>query len=257
MYPAAERHRRILRILEKEVWASVGRLRSELEVNAMTLWRDLKHLQEQGLLKRIRGGAQAIEIDQELDFGSKLVSRREAKQRIACYAAREFVEGGDTIALEGGTTVAAMTAYLAGKQLKLVTNSLPVLHSARLLSPQISLYSCGGLLREESGTFVGREPLSFFARQSIGTFFMSATGIDEHARITDPNPQEIEVKRSMAASAKRIVLLLDSSKFGERSLQEVIALRKVHSIVCESQLNDHYTHLFTRNDVQIHITEDE
>lgn len=231
--PPAIRIRIIQRILEEQTSASVRLLRERLKVNAMTLWRDLKRMEELGLVRRVRGGVMLAGVNEEPRFDAKLAAAGAAKARIAAYAARRLVSAGDILMLEGGTTVAALLPELKQEGLTLLTNSLPVLNRAREAGGRLTAYGSGGLLREESGTLVGKEAVTFFSRRKADIFFMSATGWDAEHGLSDPNPQEIEVKQAMAASAARVVCLLDSSKLGKRSLMEVLPLRRIHTLVCE------------------------
>lgn len=218
----AERHRRILERLESGTSASTAELIDLLGVTAMTVWRDLRLLEEQGMLTRVRGGAMRAEVREEPQFNAKLMKHRAAKEKMAARAARDFVKPGDTIILEGGTTIVTLASRLIHPGLNIMTNSLQVIHNLSGIRQRHAIHCCGGLLRERSGTFVGRQAESYFPRRRAATFFMSATGIDETSGVTDPNPQEIEVKRAMARAAKRVVLLADASKTGQTSLMEVL-----------------------------------
>jgi DeoR/GlpR family transcriptional regulator of sugar metabolism len=82
------------------------------------------------------------------------------------------------------------------------------------------------------------------------TLFLSATGLILPEGITDPNPLEIEVKRAMAASAERVVLLLDSSKFSVRSMSVVLPLEKIDVLITNADAPPEYLeHLSRRMDV--------
>jgi len=228
-----ERHRLILKLLEADATVSIADFLCQLEVTPMTLWRDLRHLEEMKQLVRIRGGAMRADAEKEPRFESKLDSAAGAKRRIAEYAATNLIKDGDIISLEGGTTVAALAERLKHQRLKVLTNSLPVLNRVAKSECRPTIYTCGGLYREESGTFVGAEATTFYSRRKTTTFFMSATGIDELAGITDPNPQEIEVKQSMLNQAGRVVLLADRSKIKQVSFMEIAPMRRIHVLVTE------------------------
>jgi len=67
---------------------------------------------------------------------------------------------------------------------------------------------------------------------------MSATGLEASTGLlTDPNPVEIEVKRKMASCAKHVILLLDSSKIGLRSIQEVLSLDQISVLITDKNLD--------------------
>ncbi len=243
MLPAV-RHRRILEILEQNVSATTGQLIDELGINAMMLWRDLKTLDEQGLVKRVRGGAIKAGTRDEPRFDNKIEAARHAKQIIAELAQEHFIQDRDTIALEGGTTVSALVQCLTREQVTALTNSILILNQARNHTPSITTYSSGGLLRETSGTLVGKEAVSFFSRRNLKTFFLSGTALDLTAGLTDPNPLEIEVKQAMARSAERVVLLLDSSKLEQRSLMKVMPLSRIDYFVTDRPLPPSYQKAF-------------
>lgn len=249
---AAERHRRILARLERETSATVSELAGEHAVTPMTIWRDLKLLEEQGLLKRVRGGAMRAEVLSEPAFNAKLERSRQIKERLGAYAVRRFLRAGQTIALEGGTTVAALASQLDRDGLTILTNSLWILQRVQGLPCRPGIYCTGGLLREESGTFVGRQALTFFSRRRPDVFFMSATGFDARHGLTDPNPQEIEVKQAMVASAKRVVLLADSSKAGIVSLMEVLPWRRVHEFVTDASPSEELARLLEKSGTRLH-----
>ncbi|HPA18495.1 MAG TPA: DeoR/GlpR family DNA-binding transcription regulator [Verrucomicrobiae bacterium] len=231
---AHERHRLLLRRLEETGALEARGLGAELGVAAMTIWRDLRMLERQGLLKRVHGGAIRADRAQEPEFRQKEGRALAEKRRIASTAARLFVRPGDVILLEGGTTVAELLPHIPPRGLTLMTNSLPILSRAQALGRGWQIHCSGGVLSPVSGNFVGPEAVRFFHGKYAATFFMSATGLDpKTGALTDPNPVEIEVKRAMARAAQRVVLLLDSRKIGLRSVQEVIPLCDVDTLVID------------------------
>jgi DeoR/GlpR family transcriptional regulator of sugar metabolism len=231
------RHQYILKRLQKEGSIQVAGLAEQLGVTSMTIWRDLQALEERGLLRRIRGGALSPEGAQEPEFRIKEHHASAEKRRIAAYAATQYVGLGDTIIMEGGTTVAEMLNHLKPERLTLMTNSLPILSRAYSQGKSWHLHASGGVLSPVSGNFVGPEAIRFFSGKHAQTFFMSATGLDpDTGALTDPNPVEIDVKRVMADCAKEIVLLLDSSKLGMRSMQEVLPLKRISAVITDKKI---------------------
>lgn len=233
-----DRHRLLLRRLEETGSLRVAGLDRELDVNAMTIWRDLRLLEQRGLLKRVHGGA--VRADRSLEPAFRLKQQRALteKRLIAALAARKYVRAGDVVILEGGTTVAELLGHLPERDLTLLTNSLPILSRAHAMGRGWQIHGSGGALSPVSGNFVGPEAVEFFGKNFATTFFMSATGLDmESGTLTDPNPVEIEVKRAMARAARRVVLLLDSSKIGVRSVKEVLPLKEIDVMICDAQLD--------------------
>jgi DeoR/GlpR family transcriptional regulator of sugar metabolism len=230
-YPI-ERHRRILELLQREGQLRTRELCKLFQITAMTAWRDLHQLEDQGLLRRVRGGAVRSDGPPEPAYDKRQVSAYAAKQVIAARAAR-LLRAGEVVILDGGSTVTALADQNLPANLTFLTNSLPVAERMRHHPARPTVHLSGGLLRAESGTLVGREAISFFTRRHARTFLMSASGLDAAAGITDPNPQEIEVKRAMATRSERIFLLIDSTKFGTVSLMETLSLRRIEKIISD------------------------
>lgn len=209
-------------------------------VSLMTVWRDLTGLEEAGRLRRVRGGATRLEQRIEpVPFAepfyiSKQVINQAKKDRIARYAAEHFIADGDIVLMEAGTTVAAMARYLpAYRHLTVIGNGLGTMNELAKQLPVVTVYCCGGLLRDVGLTFVGPQAEAYFRQINAHTCFLSATGITTSEGVTDPNLLEIQVKRAMAASATRVVLLMDSTKFGVRSLAKIFDIRDCDVLITD------------------------
>lgn len=229
------RHQQILALLNDRGNVSAGALKKRFGVTAMTVWRDLRALEELGLLRRVRGGALAVTpAAAENPFEEKTVAGIAVKQRIAARAAAEFIRDGDTIVLEGGTTVAAVVDFLPSARISLLTNSLPVALKVRAARPEMPVRVTGGWLSPVSGNLTGPEALREIGKLSAAVCFLSATGFDGEVGPSDPNPMEIEAKRAWAAVSRRTVLLLESRKFGLRSAAVTIHPRKLSAVVTDA-----------------------
>lgn len=236
---APERQRRILQMLESREFVRNAELRGMFNVTAMTLWRDLSSLEEKGLIRRSHGRIALVDNRViEPDFRSKTDKAHFAKQRIAAYAVKHFIHEGDSLAMDGGTTVAAIADQMLPANLTILTNSLFTAERCLRHAARPAVYACGGLLREQSGTFIGREALTFFRRRHAQRYFLSATGIDIMAGVTDLTLEDNEVKQAMAASSKQIILLADRSKVGKVSLMQVLPWSKIHHFITDMRRAD-------------------
>jgi DeoR family fructose operon transcriptional repressor len=231
---ASARHQHILALLQQRGEIRAGELASELGVTSMTTWRDLKLLSEQGLLRRVRGGAiwKSSLVGEPL-FESKLPAASQAKCRIARAAVEAFVREGEVIAMEGGTTVAALGRELPESRVSVITNSLPIALQIRERKPALPLRVIGGWLSPISGNATGPEAIKEIKSLRASLCFLSCTGWDPEMGPQDPNPLEIEVKRTMAAISKRVVLLIDSAKFSVSSQSVLIHPRHLTAVVTD------------------------
>ncbi len=252
------RHQQILAELKKNGCVYAAALRKRFGVTAMTIWRDLELLEELGLLRKVRGGAVPVSVSQSAAedlFEEKSAAEGKAKQRIASYAAAEFIRPGDTIVLEGGTTVAAIVDFLPKARLSILTNSLPVASKVRDVRPDMSIRIPGGWVSPISGNVTGPETLREIAKLSGDVCFLSATGFDAIVGPSDPNPLEIEVKRAWASISKRIVLLLDHGKFGVRSLAVTLHPRNLSAVVTDAVPPPEVNRLLQKWNVATHVVD--
>jgi DeoR/GlpR family transcriptional regulator of sugar metabolism len=227
---------------------------SAFNVSQMTVWRDLLALEQEGKVRRVRGGAARLDdSDGEPRYRSKRLINRESKLAIARYAAQNFVDPGDILILEAGTTVGAMIEFLNKPKLTVMTNGLGNLNDLSIRVPDLTVLSCGGMLRDVALTFVGPQAEEFFRGVRARTLFLSATGLALPEGVTDPNPFEVSIKRVMADSAARVVLLLDSSKFGLRSLTPIVPINRINALVTDAAAPQGVLDELRQLGIEVHI----
>jgi DeoR/GlpR family transcriptional regulator of sugar metabolism len=240
MLKPPERRQQIIKDIDTLDDNIIPKLSRKYGVSEMTIRRDLKVLEETGLIRRTYGGA----VRWPLAGAEPMLLAREKRQtlavpqkaRIARYAAEQLVENGDIILLEGGTTATAMVPYLGDKEdLTVVTNGLATAEELRRHMPlSATILSAGGILRPESSTYVGPVTERFFREFHASRLFLSATGLTLREGITDPQMLEIHVKRAMIASAQEVIMLVDSSKFGVRSLMKVLDFGEIRLLITDA-----------------------
>ena len=248
-HTAAFRHSRILGRLRESGEVRAAELSRALGVTAMTVWRDLRELGEQGLLRKVRGGAVSGVLAGEQEFETKAPASSRAKRAIAKCAAGMFVREGRVIGLEGGSTVAAMLDFLPLERITIVTNSLPVALRVRAVRPALPVKLLGGWLSQISGNTCGKEALREAARSRLDVMFLSATGWDWSRGPVDPNPLEIEVKRTLAERAGKVVFLMDRTKFGVPSPSVVLHPRRIDTLIVDGAPTGDFTASLTRQGV--------
>jgi len=252
------RRDKIVETVEQSGTVTSEEIVSRFGVSLMTVWRDLTSLHASGRLRRIRGGARCIDRrnDAEPLYVSKQVLNQELKEAIARYAAANFIQDGDIIFMEAGTSVAAMAKSLVNyRGLTIIGNGLGTMNELATLLPEITIYCCGGMLREVALTFVGPQAEEYFRHVNAHTCFLGATGLAFPEGVTDPSPLEIQVKRAMAASAGRVVLLIDSTKFGVRSLSMMLTLKQIAVIVTDGGAPPAYVARLREQGIDVHVVD--
>jgi DeoR family transcriptional regulator of aga operon len=217
-------------------FATVRELAVLAGVSEMTVRRDLDALAADGTVRRVHGGAESrtrggrTALVTEPAFADRLRLHEGAKRRIARHAAT-LVRDGDTVALDGSTSVTYLARELRDRPVTLLTNNLLVADVA--VGGAAGVHLVGGTVRPQTRTMVGAATLAALADLHADVAFLSCTGLDAAAGMTDGNPDEIAVKRALIGSACRAVALVDASKFGRRSLQTLAAPSAVDRIVVD------------------------
>ena len=232
-----ERRRAILDVLTRQGRVLVTELASQFETSQVTIRKDLEILHSQGLVHRTHGGALparegALE-DPTLREKEKL--HRQEKMRIAESAASKVKEG-QVLILDSGTTTTAIARTLRNfKNLTIITNAVNI--AAELAGTAVEVILTGGTLRKNSFSLVGPIAEETLRRLSADLLFLAVDGFDVRYGVTTPNLLEARVSRMMTESARRTVVVCDSSKFGKRSLSLIIPTEAVHETITDKNIS--------------------
>lgn len=233
-----ERHRRIVEAVEADGDVTVSTLAVSLGVSEMTVRRDLQELEEAGLLRRVHGGAtKHLGRAYAPPFGTRELQAPEQKQALG-RAAAELVGDGDAIGLDVGSTVLAMVPFLASRadNLTVVTASLRVaVEIAGRLTPRqrLRLVATGGVLHPEELSLTGQMATDAFRSVRLDTAFVGVGGLDPQEGATEFDLEDAQVKRGMIASARRVVVLADSTKLGRVCFAAVCPTSRIDVLVTD------------------------
>lgn len=233
------RHKTIIEKLEGNGTVTVADLVKQFDVSEMTIRRDLDILENRGLLKRVHGGAVSQRgRSYEPPFISRASENLESKQRIGRVAA-DLIDSGDSITLDVGTTTLEIAKNLQVKQdLTVITPSLQIVNEL-IDHPGIRLILTGGILRSSELSMVGHLAERIFADFFVDKLFLAAGAVDMNVGVTEFNIEDTLVKRAMIKSAKKVILVANSSKFHQVAFTSVIPLTGVHSIITNQDLDPH------------------
>ena len=211
-----------------------------LAVSDMTVRRDIAALARRGLVARVHGGATAVSGRSTRGAGvrGQVLPADRRRRPPSPRPPRHWSAPGDSVAVSAGTTTYAVALELrAVPDLTVVTNSIPV---ADLLHAQhrddLRVLLTGGT-RTPSDALVG--PLAVAALRSLHVdwLFLGVHGVDERAGLTTPNLVEAETNRALIASARRVVVTADSSKWGVVGLSSMARLDEVDVLVTDDGLD--------------------
>ncbi|MCW2953839.1 MAG: DeoR/GlpR transcriptional regulator [Conexibacter sp.] len=199
-----------------------------LGVSTATVRRDLQQLDNQGLLTRVFGGARLVT---ETSFAPRAQAHVTEKARIAKRAAA-LVAPGETIAMETGTTVLAVASGLDVSGLTVVTNSVDVLLATQPRT-DIKVLLTGGAFEPTIRSLYGPLVERFYAEHQVDRLFIGAGSVSREG-LRDSNIEAIGAKRAAIASARRTVVVADSSKFELTALTLVAPWSQITTLVTDA-----------------------
>jgi DeoR family transcriptional regulator, fructose operon transcriptional repressor len=233
---APQRRQRIRSMVEARRAVRLEELSLALGVSQATVRRDLDELEAEGLVRRVHGGAVAVDgHPAEPHFEVKAAEAAEEKDRIAARAVA-LLDPDDTVYLDSGSTVLAAARLLHGwGRLTVVTNSLPVVLELAGAGPRLIVI--GGEFRATSQALVG--PLSRFTLENVhvNRAFIGSYAVSLEDGLTTTDPAEAFTKTLALERATQVVLLADSRKMGGRSFVHAGSIEAVDVLVTDTGID--------------------
>jgi DeoR family transcriptional regulator of aga operon len=240
---AEERRSRIQDLIVQKSVVTLAELAALFGTSEMTVRRDLDALAARGACHRIRGGAMSLHPPDNRSFAypsyfSRAQAQAREKRGIA-QAALAFIQAGDTIALDSGTTMTMLAEVVRGVEgLTVISNSLQVLERLRN-APGVVAISPGGILAIED---MGAGEVSFAGPMTVSALrafrprrsFISASGVVLNEGIFNAGLFQAEIKRTLIEIAGESVLVTDSSKFGRANGVLVAPLTCFRTVITDT-----------------------
>ena len=230
-----ERMDAILHILQEKKHVTVHYLSEHVYASEVTIRRDLHKMEELGLIVRSYGGV-TLRVSENVSV--PLVIREQnlsaVKNRIAEEAVR-LIRNGDTVLMDGSSTVLCMVNYLKERQnMTVITNSLRT--ATQLCEKRIPVYCTGGLLVPEALVCVGNYSHSMIDSVTADCMFFSSQGFSAEGNVCDFSENETYLRKLMLRHARRRYFMCDSSKLGKTFLFTVCGISELDQVICDTDV---------------------
>ena len=230
-----ERRNKILEILSQHHRILVREIAAQVATSPVTIRKDLETLENRGMLRRVHGGAIAINpsvLDLALTEKERLHTRE--KERIARAAVR-LIEEGDVIILDSGSTTTAIARLLKPyRGITIITNAVNI--AWVLAGSENEVILIGGTVREKSFSLVGPLSEAAICQLTADKLFLGVDGIHFENGLTTPNLLEANINRMMVRASTRVIVTADASKFGRKSMGVIADLTAAHTIITDQQI---------------------
>jgi DeoR family myo-inositol catabolism operon transcriptional repressor len=223
----------------------------EFSVSKNTIRRDIGELVKSGSIKKVYGGVTS-NGKKIVPFEERNIKNISEKILIAKNAAK-YVEDGDIIFIDSGTTTVNMVEFLKDrKNVIIITNNLNIIFNAIPYS-NLQIISLGGNLIRNTNSFACLETATFFENFNINKAFMAATGISITKGVTNYAHFEYQIKKTAVETSDEIFLLADYSKFNTSSLITYCNLNDINHVITDKVPPHEYVEYFQKHNIKITI----
>lgn len=229
---AEERQRRIEDYMQQVEFVTLDELARHLDVSVSTIRRDVTTLEGSGNVRRTHGGARwIVPKSDEFTFSSRDTHELPEKEAIGRLCAG-LIKPRQTLIIDAGTTPYHVARHLESLTLQVVTNSLPV---ANLFAShaRIEVVVSGGVIYPRLGVLVGPMAVEAFRKTHADVAIMSAGGITTEA-VSNSHALLVDIQRAMMQGAGRVILCVDHTKLGRRSVAHLCGLAQVDLLITDS-----------------------
>jgi DeoR family fructose operon transcriptional repressor len=247
-----DRQRAIYMLALRQGSVDVADLAQRYGVTTETIRRDLSDMQDRQLLRRVHGGAIPIErMNHEPMVEARDMVNAEEKLRIATKAVAEVPERGSVIIDSGSTGQRLAEVFPVDRDVHVVTNSLL---TALTLSRRglRDLTVLGGSVRTKRHAMVDETTCAELAHMAIDVLFMSCDGLSFQHGLTTPYREERTIKRAMIGCARRVVAMVDHSKFGNVQMFSFASFDEIDVLVTDTEAEPEAVEVLTGHEITVH-----
>ena len=248
---APARRLKIREMLEGQEFVDLATLCRILDTSESTVRRDLIAMETDGLLKRVHGGALAERPrDAGDDFAGRSVRLPEEKRRIARLAA-SLIEDGQTLILDGGSTVAGVARELVDRTLHVVTNSLPIANALKD-ARRVDVTLTGGYLNPQFGVMLGPVCEQMLSDLAADIAIMGIGGATEKG-FSNNNPLVVGSERKMIEVSRKVIIVADHTKFGRAAMVPLAPLDVADVVVSDTDLAQAYQARLRSHKIDVYL----
>jgi DeoR family transcriptional regulator, aga operon transcriptional repressor len=247
-----ERRNRMAELIRRNGNVSFAQLKELFpEISEMTLRRDLESLDQARRIVRVHGGARSVDAVVGTDglFTNRSVLNVERKKLIARKAAG-LLQPNTALFLDSGTTLTEFARVLPDEHYLIVTSGLTcALELARLSRAMVHVL--GGRLNNNSLSVNGQQSVARIEEIHFDMAFFGVTGYSAEHGFTTGVLEEYELKSAVRRKARKVVLLMDSTKVGLESTFTFARVGEVHVVVSDDRLDPAVVTEYRANGIEV------
>jgi len=209
-------------------------LAGRFQVSTMTIRRDLQAMEDEGLVRRVRGGA----VRGAANFESREHRAGRAKQEIARKLATLVPSGGVGVCMDASSTVCVLAGSMPqAENLSVVTDGIETFLTLTR-DTNVHAYLTGGQKDPNAGSLIGPVAAAALKQFSFARAFLSGAAVDPSFGTSEFSAEECEIKRLMAELSDHVVMAVDSQKLGAGAAARCLPWEGIDLMVTELKVGD-------------------
>ena len=228
----------ILRELLRDGTITVEQMAKTFDVSASTIRRDLRELEQAGLLRRTSGGATLIEptlyepFRRVSSFGEQEQRHAAEKRRIG-LAAAEMIADGEIVSISAGTTTTQVARGIRHrKDITIVTNAVNIAMELSHRS-DLKIFVAGGFLSSDWFALIGPAAFQSISAMFVDKTFIGVDGIHPQHGLTTNYPDQAAIHRQMLKQARYRVIVADHGKFNVTCTALICPLSEINMLITD------------------------
>lgn len=249
-----ERHAAIVELVKRQGYASIEQLAREFDVTPQTVRRDLNQLAEEGVIKRVHGGAGLESSTVNTAYHTRKTLNLDAKRRIAEMLARHIPDSSSLFINIGTSNEFIAEALCQHSGLEVITNNLNV---AAILQHKtdFNVIVAGGQVRSRDGGIIGEATIDFINQFKVDYGIIGISGIDGDGSLLEFDYQEVRVAQAILRNSRQVFLAADHSKFHRNAVVRQGNLSQINAFFTDRQPPEMLCRLMREHDVALYVAD--
>ncbi len=244
------RHNEIISLARAKGKVTVEELSNHFSVTVQTARRDLAELSEQGLLRRVHGGAVFVEGVTNIGYQERRNLNSPSKEAIAIRCAQDIPDNSSVFINIGTTTEAVAEQLARHSKLLIVTNNINIgTYLAQNSESEVIL--TGGSIRRADGGLVGLIAENITRNFKFDFAIIGCSGIDNDGDMLDYDLREVSVSRTIISQARRTFVVADASKFNITPPVKIASLKEVSRLYTDADVPAEFIHELSLSDTEV------
>lgn len=248
-----QRQEAIVELVRRQGYASIEQLTEHFTVTPQTIRRDLNALSEEGMIRRVHGGAGLESSTVNTAYSTRKNLNLDAKRRIAELLVRHIPDHASLFINIGTSNEVVAEALLqAHCGLEVITNNLNV---AAILQHKedFNVIVAGGQVRSRDGGIIGEATIDFINQFKVDYGLIGISGIDEDGSLLEFDYQEVRVAQAIIANSRQVYLTADHSKFQRNPSVRQGNITQLDALFTDRRPPQAICQLLESHDVALHV----